>query len=100
MRGPVEFLADDAMRGRDAGSAEYEIAARYVAARFRELGLEPAGDGGTFLQPVPLVRSALDVPSTAVESMGLGGLMGAAALRQSTLADGSDRTTEGGATDK
>ena len=40
------------------------------------------------------------VPSTAVESMGLGGLMGAAALRQSTLADGSDRTAEGGATGK
>lgn len=36
------------------------------------------------------------VPSTAVESMGLGGLMGAAALRQSTLADGRDRGAEGG----
>ena len=35
------------------------------------------------------------VPSTAVESMGLGGLMGAAALRQSTLADGADRAVEG-----
>jgi regulator of protease activity HflC (stomatin/prohibitin superfamily) len=38
------------------------------------------------------------VPSTAVESMGLGGLMGAAALRQSTLADGRDRAVEGGET--
>jgi hypothetical protein len=28
------------------------------------------------------------VPSSAVESMGMGGLMGAAALRQSTLAGG------------
>jgi regulator of protease activity HflC (stomatin/prohibitin superfamily) len=31
------------------------------------------------------------VPSTAVESMGLGGLMGAAALRQQTLSEGDDR---------
>jgi regulator of protease activity HflC (stomatin/prohibitin superfamily) len=31
------------------------------------------------------------VPSTAVESMGLGGLMGAAALRQQTLSEGQDR---------
>ena len=30
------------------------------------------------------------VPSTAVESMGMGGLLGAAALRQSTLAGGAD----------
>jgi hypothetical protein len=29
------------------------------------------------------------VPSSAVESMGMGGLMGAAALRQSTLAGGT-----------
>jgi hypothetical protein len=27
------------------------------------------------------------VPSTAVESMGMGGLLGAAAMRQQTLAD-------------
>src|SRR5256714_10516491 len=31
------------------------------------------------------------VPSTAVESMGLGGLMGAAALRQQTLADANPK---------
>jgi uncharacterized membrane protein YqiK len=31
------------------------------------------------------------VPSTAVESMGMGGLLGAAALRQQTLAGGEDR---------
>jgi regulator of protease activity HflC (stomatin/prohibitin superfamily) len=33
------------------------------------------------------------VPSTAVESMGLGGLMGAAALRQQSLSEGNTRTT-------
>ena len=35
------------------------------------------------------------VPSSAVESMGMGGLMGAAALRQQTLASsGSSETKE------
>jgi hypothetical protein len=33
------------------------------------------------------------VPSSAVESMGMGGLLGAAAMRQATLASG---TTPGG----
>ena len=30
------------------------------------------------------------IPSTAVESMGMGGLLGAAALRQNTLAGGDE----------
>jgi hypothetical protein len=32
------------------------------------------------------------IPSSAVESMGMGGLMGAAALRQSSLTAGVDAT--------
>ena len=62
----LRFLADDALRGRDTGSPEYEIAARYVAAQFRRLGLEPAGDEGTFLQDVPLRRVQLEVESARV----------------------------------
>jgi len=31
------------------------------------------------------------VPSTAVESMGIGGLMGAAAMRQQSLSEGGDQ---------
>jgi hypothetical protein len=34
------------------------------------------------------------IPSSAVESMGMGGLMGAAALRQSSLTGGGDATRE------
>src|SRR5580692_7934685 len=34
------------------------------------------------------------IPSSAVESMGMGGLMGAAALRQSSLTGGSDATSD------
>ena len=34
------------------------------------------------------------IPSSAVESMGMGGLMGAAALRQQTLTGGGDQKAE------
>ena len=34
------------------------------------------------------------VPSTAVESMGMGGLLGAAALRQQQLTDKEEETTK------
>jgi hypothetical protein len=51
----VRFLASDDLEGREAGSRGYDIAASYVAERFRATGLEPAGADGTFMQPVPLL---------------------------------------------
>lgn len=55
MKAHVMFLAADAMRGREAGSPEYDIAAQYVAAQFYAAGLRPAGDDGGYLQSVPLI---------------------------------------------
>jgi len=46
----VDYLADAARGGRYSGSAGYRDAATYVADRFREIGLEPLGDSGTFFQ--------------------------------------------------
>jgi len=43
-------LAAPAMRGRGLGTPELDEAATYIAERFREAGLQPGGDGGTFLQ--------------------------------------------------
>ena len=56
MKAHVMFLASDAMRGRDAGSAEFAIAANYVASQFYAAGLRPAGDEGGYLQKVPLIE--------------------------------------------
>jgi Zn-dependent M28 family amino/carboxypeptidase len=55
MKAHVMFLASDAMRGREAGSPEFDIAAQYVAAQFYAAGLRPGGDDGGYLQRVPLV---------------------------------------------
>ncbi|MGK6319159.1 M20/M25/M40 family metallo-hydrolase [Sphingomonas sp. DT-204] len=55
MKAHVMFLASDELRGRDAGSREFDIAAQYVAAQFYAAGLRPAGDNGGFLQRVPLI---------------------------------------------
>lgn len=49
-KGHVEYLADPARGGRYSGSAGYLDAATYVAERFREIGLEPMGDNGTYFQ--------------------------------------------------
>jgi hypothetical protein len=47
-------LSNDAMEGRDTGTAAFERAARLVAARFQAAGLKPAGDNGTLFQRVPM----------------------------------------------
>jgi hypothetical protein len=60
IRAHVGFLADDLLEGRLAGSRGYDLAARYVAAQLATIGLQPAGDGGTFFQAVPLLESRLD----------------------------------------
>lgn len=64
IRAHIEFLADDHLRGRQPGTPGYDIAANYVASQFRQLGLEPAGGDGDYLQPVPL-RQAWQVPDSA-----------------------------------
>ena len=55
LRAHVSFLASDEMKGREAGTPEYNIAARYVASQFDALGLKPAGAKDSYIQPVPLV---------------------------------------------
>src|SRR6201991_3561244 len=55
-RAHVTFLADDLLEGREAGTRGYDIAARYVAAQFAALGLQPAGANGGWYQPVEFVR--------------------------------------------
>lgn len=52
---PLRFLASDALEGRGTGARGGDIAAQYIASQFMALGLEPAGDGGTWFHRVPIV---------------------------------------------
>ena len=65
MKSHILFLASDAMKGREAGSPEYDIAAQYVASQFFAAGLKPGGDQGGYLQRVPLLGYKLDGQGTA-----------------------------------
>ena len=47
----IEFLADDALEGRNVGSAAFEKAATYVEGQFKDIGLKPGGVSG-YRQPV------------------------------------------------
>jgi membrane dipeptidase len=50
----IQFLAAQNMKGRLSGTPEYRKAAEYVAAKFKEYGLQPAGDKGTWFQEVEI----------------------------------------------
>ena len=56
-------IADDSMLGRETGSEGAYKASAYVAAEFQRLGLEPAGDNGTYFQIVPFWTVAVDPQS-------------------------------------
>ena len=64
IRADITFLADDLLEGRGNGSRGYEIAARFVAARFGALGLTP-GNKGNWFQRVRFAESKLrpDAPA-------------------------------------
>lgn len=57
IRRDVEYLAADQLSGRQLDSAGYREAADFVARRFEQLGLQPAGSQG-YLQQVPFRRAS------------------------------------------
>ena len=54
MLSDVEILAGPDFSGRLSGDPGYEAAARWAARRFDRLGLDPGGEGGTYLQRLPI----------------------------------------------
>lgn len=46
----LDYLASDELQGRGTGTPGGDMARDFVAQKFAEIGLTPAGDNGTFLQ--------------------------------------------------
>jgi hypothetical protein len=55
IRADVTRLAAPAWEGRRAGTAGADKAAEWIAAEFKRIGLQPAGDDGTFFQQFSFV---------------------------------------------
>jgi len=66
LRQHLEFIASDALEGRDALSPGFRDAAEYVAARLREDGVTPAGDNSTYFQDVGIRRTTVDATHATV----------------------------------
>ncbi|HET9984857.1 MAG TPA: M28 family peptidase [Longimicrobiales bacterium] len=53
------IFADDSMMGRQAGTPGNVKGTNYIAAEVQRLGLQPAGDSGTFFQTLPMAQRKL-----------------------------------------
>lgn len=60
----VRTLASDQFQGRAPGTVGEERTIGYLIGRLQALGLEPAGTGGGWTQPVPLLHTRLGTPAT------------------------------------
>ncbi|PSJ40495.1 M28 family metallopeptidase [Allosphingosinicella deserti] len=61
----TRVLASDEFEGRGPGTPGEAKTIAYLSDQFRRLGLEPAGDNGTYVQRVPLIRTQLAKPGRA-----------------------------------
>src|SRR5688572_14047817 len=70
LRAHLDFLADDALEGRRPGTRGADLAAKYIAAQFRRLGLEPAGDSGSYYHRVRIITLT---PTPTLKVLGAAG---------------------------
>src|SRR5580704_12075062 len=60
----VAYLSSDRLEGRGPGTRGEILATEYIADGFRNAGLKPIGERGTYYQPVPLIRVVTSPKST------------------------------------
>src|SRR5688500_13626029 len=60
----VYKFADDSLMGRAVGTIYNDMGTAYIESEVRRLGLQPAGDNGTYFQKVPIYTRQLDSAST------------------------------------
>src|SRR4051812_14308895 len=60
----VYTIADDSMKGREAGGIGNFKMTNLVEREMKRLGLEPGGENGTYFQTIPMIRRYVDSSST------------------------------------
>jgi hypothetical protein len=91
----TEALSGDSMEGRDTGSKAYQRAAEYVAKRFSEAGLKPAGDPGSYFQTVPMHQVAVVAEGTSFVVERASGDLALQFLQEITVTPSEERLAAG-----
>ncbi len=67
LRAHTRFLSHDLLEGRGPGTRGDRLTQEYLSAQFEAVGLQPAGDGGTWLQAFDLVGITGNPKTLALE---------------------------------
>jgi len=67
----VEFLASPKLEGRGLGSEGITTAAQYIADKFKAIGLQPGGEGGSYFQKFTVDKGPKGTPVDAVNVIGV-----------------------------
>jgi Zn-dependent M28 family amino/carboxypeptidase len=67
VRAHMRYLSSDLLEGRGPGTRGDALTTGYIAAQFEAMGLQAAGDNGTFFQKVPLLGITTDAEKSRVE---------------------------------
>lgn len=70
LRQRIAALADDAFEGRGPAAEKGEQAADWIAAEMARVGLQPAGENGSWFQTVGMVEQTLDENASALTFSG------------------------------
>src|SRR5215212_3764044 len=65
LKAQLTFLSSDALEGRRSLERGSEVAIQWIASQFAAAGLTPA-NGGSYLQPVPLIEFTTDRSGTSL----------------------------------
>jgi hypothetical protein len=63
----MSYLSDDLLEGRKAGTRGHALAAKYMSAQFELLGLEPGGDGKSYLQELRLRKGVVAEKTSSLQ---------------------------------
>ncbi len=63
----VGVIAHDSMGGRNTPSPGLEMTAEYFASKYREWGVQPGGDNGSYFQRYPFVKRSVNQAQSSLE---------------------------------
>ncbi len=67
LRAHLEFIASDALEGRDTPSRGLEIAGLYIVSHLQRWGVKPGGENGTYFQPLNFRIDAINTGETRIQ---------------------------------
>jgi Zn-dependent M28 family amino/carboxypeptidase len=92
IRSHTKFLSSDLLEGRGPGTRGDELTRNYIAAQLEALGLEPAGDDGTYFQKVSLLGITTDPAESSFSFAKNGTSLGALQFRDQIVGGNQTQT--------